>query len=124
MMRGNISLTETNNNTKQEKIGRRDSKKRAKYKNSSPIKSEPAPKLEDLKKQKHLYRAEVRPYGHVFDQIDETTDLETALSFCKNYFGQEFQCAVVFYIDNKEIRYLHYISIMKEQFPELRRVFA
>lgn len=77
--------------------------------------------LEKLKTQDHLYRAEVRNYGTVFDQVNETSDLETVLSFCKRYYNQEDNCAVVFFVDNKQVKYLSYIKLMKDFFPEFRK---
>lgn len=77
--------------------------------------------LEKLKTQDHLYRAEVRNYGTVFDQVNETSDLETVLSFCKRHYNQEDNCAVVFFIDDKQVKYLSYIKLMKDFFPEFRK---
>ena len=63
------------------------------------------------------FRAEVRNYGQIIDQVEETTDLESVLSFCKKYFNQEEYCAVVLFVNNKEVIYIDYICIMKEFFP-------
>lgn len=67
------------------------------------------------------FRAEVRNYGQIIDQVEETTDLESVLSFCKKYFNQEEYCAVVFFVNNEEVIYIDYIRIMKEFFPGLEK---
>lgn len=67
------------------------------------------------------FRAEVRNYGQIIDQVEETTDLESVLSFCKKYFNQEEYCAVVLFVNNEEVIYIDYIRIMKEFFPELEK---
>lgn len=120
----------TNDITKQKQTKKRDSKPGNTYKKrtttdsarNSDNKRFSKIGLKKLKSQEHTYRAEARSYGQVFDKVDEITDLETVLSFCKKFYGQEFQCAVVLFIDNEEVRYFDYIDLMKKQYPELRRI--
>lgn len=123
MMRGSISLTDTS--IKQPK--KKGPKPETKYKrrtSSTIIKDEKTVSvdLDTFKTQSHKYRAEVRNYGTVFDQVNETTDLETVLSFCKKYYNQEKYCAVVLFIDDKQVKYLSYIKLMKDFFPDLRKI--
>lgn len=128
MMRGSISLTEK---TKQQRK-KTGSKPEIKYDKktktdqdkimnfSSSLKTNStAVDLRTLKNTAHKYRAEVRTYGQTFDQINETSDLKAVLSFCKQYYGKEDSYAVLLFVDNEQVKYISYLNLMKEYFPEL-----
>lgn len=65
---------------------------------------------------KHKYRVEIRVLGEVTNSLEETFDLEEALSFCRVYFNHEDKCAVLFFVDNKRVRYSSYVELMKYYF--------